>query len=295
MCLKLPTNASKITNDEDTNDSSAMAELAKKLEESGMLDVDTSRLTARIAVVKFNCPVKSENGSNIIIECDVSIQNPLACVNTALLRSYSLTSPSVRVLAAIVKRWAKARSINDPANQTLSSYGYILMLLYFLTTHKATKNGLPVEIFPDVKNNIPSARCPLVPNLQWMDQRWLQSQPGTPYQEWGEKPSNEFTTMSHPSESGYSVNTYFCGLNDPSILACLQRQMAHSNNFSCSLPILLAAFFRFYAYDFDYKKQVVSLNASRKYGRVERESKAETDMWKCYGQALSIEEAVHIT
>lgn len=66
-----------------------------------------------------------------------------------------------------------------------------------------------------------------------------------------------------------------------------RRQMTHSNNFSCSLSMLLAAFFRFYAYDLDYKKQVVLLNASRRYGRIERESKAETDMWKSYGQACA--------
>jgi len=214
----------------------------------------------------------------------------LACVNTALLRSYSLSSPTVRILASIIKRWAKSRNINDPANHTLSSYGYILMLLHFLTTHKATNTGLPVQIFSDIKSNVPTARCPLVPNLQWMDQRWLQSQPGTPYQEWEEKPSNQFSTMPHPTEASYMVNTYFCGLNDQTAMTGLQRQMTHSNNFSCSLSMLLAAFFRFYAYDFDYKKQAVSLNASRRYGRIERESKAETDMWKSYGQALCIED-----
>ena len=131
MCLQLPPHVPKLADEDDTNGSSAMGELAQKLEESGMLDVDTSRLTARIAVVKFNCPVNRENGSNIIIECDVSMQNPLACVNTALLRSYSLSSPTVRILASIIKRWAKSRNINDPANHTLSSYGYILSFFTF--------------------------------------------------------------------------------------------------------------------------------------------------------------------
>ena len=113
MCLQLP-QGSSITTEEDGNGVQAMTALANELEEAGMVNVDTARLTARIAVIKFNCCVEI-NGSKSMIECDISMQNPLAVINTALLHSYSVSTPSVRILAAIIKRWAKRRDINNPA------------------------------------------------------------------------------------------------------------------------------------------------------------------------------------
>lgn len=65
-------------------------------------------------------------------ECDISLKNPLALRNTALLRTYSLIDPRVRSLAFIIKHWAKARHLNSPGNGTLSSYGYVLCMLHFL-------------------------------------------------------------------------------------------------------------------------------------------------------------------
>ncbi len=107
MCLQVPFGTTITSED--------MGKLAEKLSSLGMLEVDTSRLTARIPVVKFNCRVEI-GGSESIIECDISMQNPLACINTSLLQSYSTISPKVRILAAIVKRWAKRRGINDPSS-----------------------------------------------------------------------------------------------------------------------------------------------------------------------------------
>ncbi len=108
MCLQVPPDSATNITGED------MAKLADKLAEVGMIDVDTSRLTARIPVVKFNCRVEI-GGSESIIECDISMQNPLACINTTLLQSYSTITPRVRILAAMIKRWAKRRDINDPS------------------------------------------------------------------------------------------------------------------------------------------------------------------------------------
>ena len=57
-----------------------------------------------------------------------------------------------------------------------------------------------------------------------------------------------------------------------------------------SLAILLASFFRYYAYEFDYKRYVVSLHSTVAHGLIEREVKAELDGWRNYSAALTIED-----
>jgi DNA polymerase sigma len=280
MCLQLPKGMT-LTGEDGLN---AMIKLAEKLEETGMINVDTARLTARIPVIKFECIVDID-GSKSTIECDISMQNPLACINTSLLYSYSLISPAVRVLAAVVKCWASRRNINDPSHHTLSSYGYIIMLLHFLTTHKTASDGRLEAIFKSS-----GFESPLLPNLQWVDQRWLQSPPGTRYLEWQSKPTTHHAAMKHPFEPSYVVNTYFLRTNDEAVLTALRNKIRCESTNPPPVGYLLAAFFRYYAFQFDYKKYVVSLNATSHSGLVEREIKAEFDGWKSAGQTLSVED-----
>ena len=278
MCLQLPQGAVLIGEE----GIAAMGKLAENLKEAGMIDVDTARLTARIPVIKFDCRIEVD-GHESLIECDISMQNPLACINTALLQSYSTVTPEVRIIAAIVKRWAKRRNINDPSHRTLSSYGYIIMLLHFMTTHAAADNGGIESIFNR------KSGCPLLPNLQWMDQRWLSS-PGTQYTELQQKPSNQYTTMKHPTEEAYVVNTYFLRINDQSVHSALKDKIGSNIVKSPPVGYLLAAFFKYYAFHFDYKKHIVSLNSISRSGPIEREAKAESDGWKLFGESLSIED-----
>ena len=280
MCLQVPQGA-VLSGEEGI---AAMGKLAEKLVEAGMIGVDTARLTARIPVIKFDCRVEVD-GYESIIECDISMQNPLACINTGLLHSYSTITPEVRIIAAIVKRWAKRRNINDPSHHTLSSYGYIIMLLHFMTTHKAADNGGVESIFYKKDQG-----CPLLPNLQWMDQRWLQSAPGTKYSEWQQKPSNQYTTMKHPTEEKYVVNTYYLRINEQPVHSALTKKIESNTAKSPPVGYLLSAFFKYYAFHFDYKKHIVSLNARTQSGPIEREAKAESDGWKLFGQSLSIED-----
>ncbi|OJJ45534.1 hypothetical protein ASPZODRAFT_134214 [Penicilliopsis zonata CBS 506.65] len=87
-----------------------------------------------------------EAGAGII--CNISFTGHLAICNTELLRCYALYDGRVRELGMFVKMWAKARNINSPYHGTLSSYGYILMMIHYLS-------------------NV--ARPPVVPNLQAPD------------------------------------------------------------------------------------------------------------------------------
>lgn len=277
MCLQVP--PGMISPEQGVE---AMSELAKELEKAGMINVDTCRLTARIPVIKFDCRVNIDGNENLV-ECDISMQNPLACINTALLHSYSTISAELRVLAAIVKHWAKRRNINDPSHHTLSSYGYIIMILHFLTIHTPSPNGGIATIFTH------PPPCPMLPNLQWVDHRCLQNL-NLSYTEWQQKPSNQYTTMIHPTETSYKVNTSFLRINDKAVHTAVRQRIEIGGTKTPAVGYLLAAFFKYYAFHFNYKKHVVSLNAISRSGLVEREAKAEFDGWKLFGQSLAIED-----
>lgn len=64
--------------------------------------------------------------------CDINFSNHLALHNTLLLRCYCHCDPRVRDMVLFVKAWAKRRKINSPYHGTLSSYGYVLMVLHYL-------------------------------------------------------------------------------------------------------------------------------------------------------------------
>ncbi|ETV93101.1 hypothetical protein, variant 2 [Aphanomyces invadans] len=99
--------------------------LIARLPPTQFAHVDTARLTARIPIVMFQDIAST-------IECDVCVENALALRNTRLLRTYALIDPRVRQLAYLLKHWVKQRGINNAADGTLSSYGYILLLLHYL-------------------------------------------------------------------------------------------------------------------------------------------------------------------
>ncbi|MCJ1486251.1 hypothetical protein MMC06_006428 [Schaereria dolodes] len=70
--------------------------------------------------------------TGIGIQCDINFSNHLALHNTLLLRCYSHCDPRIRPMVLFVKAWAKRRKINSPYHGTLSSYGYVLMVLHYL-------------------------------------------------------------------------------------------------------------------------------------------------------------------
>ena len=79
------------------------------------------------------------------IQCDINFSNHLALHNSHLLKCYASCDPRVRQMVLFVKAWSKKRKINSPYHGTLSSYGYVLMVLHYL---------------------INIAKPPVLPNLQ---------------------------------------------------------------------------------------------------------------------------------
>ncbi|KAI9785404.1 MAG: hypothetical protein M1816_000419 [Peltula sp. TS41687] len=82
---------------------------------------------------------KGKYGSNLEfpktgvgVQCDINFSNHLALHNTQLLRCYSLCDPRVTLMVLCIKAWAKRRMINSSYRGTLSSYGYVLMVLHYL-------------------------------------------------------------------------------------------------------------------------------------------------------------------
>ncbi|KAL9025655.1 MAG: hypothetical protein Q9196_005555 [Gyalolechia fulgens] len=65
-------------------------------------------------------------------QCDIIFSNPLAVHNSAMLRCYNLSDPRVKPMVLFIKAWARRRKINSPYHGTLSSYGYVLMVLHYL-------------------------------------------------------------------------------------------------------------------------------------------------------------------
>ncbi|KAK6063784.1 caffeine-induced death protein 1 [Seiridium cupressi] len=70
--------------------------------------------------------------SGIGVQCDINFSAHLALHNSHLLRCYAATDPRVRPMVLFIKHWAKARDINTPYRGTLSSYGYVLMVIHYL-------------------------------------------------------------------------------------------------------------------------------------------------------------------
>ncbi|PSS12250.1 hypothetical protein M430DRAFT_106911 [Amorphotheca resinae ATCC 22711] len=70
--------------------------------------------------------------TDVGIQCDINFSAHLALHNTLLLRCYSNTDPRVKPMILFIKHWAKVRGINTPYRGTLSSYGYVLMVLHYL-------------------------------------------------------------------------------------------------------------------------------------------------------------------
>ncbi|EXJ81608.1 hypothetical protein A1O1_07673 [Capronia coronata CBS 617.96] len=66
------------------------------------------------------------------IQCDINFTNFVALHNSALLKLYHGFDQRVADIGVFVKIWAKTRDINTPYRGTLSSYGYILMVLHYL-------------------------------------------------------------------------------------------------------------------------------------------------------------------
>jgi hypothetical protein len=84
---------------------------------------------ARVPVLKLT---HAETGLDIdLIEYS---SNEMAHLNTQLLRDYASSDSRVRPLMYAIKRWASARGVSDSRNGTLSTYCWMILVIFFLQT-----------------------------------------------------------------------------------------------------------------------------------------------------------------
>uniref|UniRef100_UPI003AAA676E terminal uridylyltransferase 4 isoform X1 n=1 Tax=Centroberyx gerrardi TaxID=166262 RepID=UPI003AAA676E len=100
--------------------------------------------TAKVPIVKFE---HRQSG----LEGDISLYNTLAQHNTRMLATYAAIDPRVQYLGYTMKVFAKRCDIGDASRGSLSSYAYILMVLYFLQQRQPPVIPVLQEIF-DGKN-----------------------------------------------------------------------------------------------------------------------------------------------
>ncbi|XP_069837721.1 terminal uridylyltransferase 4 [Dendropsophus ebraccatus] len=96
--------------------------------------------TAKVPIVKFE---HRESG----VEGDISLYNTLAQHNTRMLATYAVIDPRVKYLGYTVKYFAKRCDIGDASRGSLSSYAYILMVLYFLQQRRPPVIPVLQEIY----------------------------------------------------------------------------------------------------------------------------------------------------
>ncbi|EJU00261.1 hypothetical protein DACRYDRAFT_81189 [Dacryopinax primogenitus] len=105
---------------------------------------------ARIPIIKLT--LAPTQGLPYGIACDIGFENRLALENTRLLLSYATLDPTrVRTMVLFLKLWSKRRKINSPYLGTLSSYGYALMVIFFLV-HVKHPPVLPnLQVIPPLR------------------------------------------------------------------------------------------------------------------------------------------------
>jgi len=110
------------------------------LQEHSSFSVVKEIFNARVPLLRL----RFEN----ILDVDLTCHNTRPLSNTRLLKAYSDMDPRIKDLGIAIKLWAKAAGICDATNSSLSSYAFMLLVVYFLQVHADVQLPvLPVEAF----------------------------------------------------------------------------------------------------------------------------------------------------
>ena len=253
------------------------------LERNKMKDVLPLPKT-RVPIVKFRDALSG-------ISCDICVENQLAILNTKLLRTYAAIDPRVVPFALIVKYWSKRRQINEPYLGTLSSYAFVMLVIYFFQTR-------PVPILPCLQRILPNGMeiseeemddCPLKPHHMVNDLHdcyFYEDLEGLRRMGYPVVSSKRVSTGSGRKKlsSAQSTSNLFkvvSGVENPSSVTgsevyafpnctSLKPHVCREQNTE-NLGTLLSHFFLFFAHEFDYYESVISIRKGGLMTKVEKE------------------------
>lgn len=103
------------------------SQLVPMISKHGDFWIKRSIMEARIPILKLCFEGR--------LDVDLSCQNVKPILNTRLLKAYSSIDPRISALGLAVKYWATCLNLADASKSKLSSYGFTLMVVYFLQTH----------------------------------------------------------------------------------------------------------------------------------------------------------------
>jgi Cid1 family poly A polymerase len=107
---------------------------------------------ARVPVVKGTClHAGNPHSLDSSIDFDICFINDIAVSNSELIRQYSLVSDTVKSLMIAVKRWAKAQKISSSQDNTISSYAWMNLVVFYLQCLGFVPNLQCRELFQAVK------------------------------------------------------------------------------------------------------------------------------------------------
>ncbi|EJD41094.1 PAP/OAS1 substrate-binding domain-containing protein, partial [Auricularia subglabra TFB-10046 SS5] len=186
---------------------------------------------ARIPIIKLS--LAPSPGLPFGIACDIGFENRLALENTRMLHTYASLDPArVRTMVLFLKVWSKRRKINSPYEGTLSSYGYVLLVIYFLVHVKSP---------------------PVLPNIQQIPPPTPRTHEQTHYAGNNIWFFDDIDTLRHrwQSQNTQSV-AELCVFSIPRPLSCMAGHRAGR----CRSLVDL---FRYYSRDFPYNTGVASI------------------------------------
>ncbi|CEM12872.1 unnamed protein product [Vitrella brassicaformis CCMP3155] len=240
-------------------DMEAIEQLQRVLREVHPHEYRAEVIDARVPILKlvFLRGVRSDHMGDLVC-IDVSFNNQLGPINSALLRAYAECDPRVLPLGQLVKLWSKARNVNDAHQGTLSSYAYILLLIFFLQTRN-----------PPVLPNLQAPQSPFATSPTPATHTTTNNTTHKPPERWVSSLGSRHNAGFHAPpafDMGGPSMTIDCGGRSVEVplpyVPSVQDKpwgAAYKSRNKMSVGQLLFDFFQFYAHEFHFYRDVVSV------------------------------------